>query len=116
MSEQIEERLPATKSASMVLALSYLISWNGLAPSGLERNTKSDSTTPTYPDDGMSFAPFPNPSPDWSQDDPAHPGFVINGLDDTPGQKAYYIHMEAKPGKEELLQGFLRDINAVFDK
>jgi hypothetical protein len=76
----------------------------------------SDSTSGTYPGDGMSFAPFPNPSPDWSQDDPSHPGFVLNGLDDTPGQKAYYIHLEAKPGKEELLQAFLRDINAGVDK
>ena len=70
----------------------------------------------SYPGDGTTLAPFPNQSPDWSQDDPAHPGFVINGLDDTPGQKAYYIHLEAKPGKEGLLQGFLRDINAGVDK
>ena len=76
----------------------------------------SDSTRGTYRGDGMSFAPFPNVSPDWSQDDPAHPGFVLNGLDDTPGQKAYYIHLEAKPGKEEQLQGFLRDINAGVNK
>ncbi len=76
----------------------------------------SDSTRGTYLGDEMSFAPFPNPSPDWSQDDPSHPGFVLNGLDETPGQKAYYIHLEAKPGKEELLQGFLQDINAGVDK
>ncbi|KAH9899012.1 hypothetical protein F4778DRAFT_181877 [Xylariomycetidae sp. FL2044] len=54
---------------------------------------------------------FPNRNPDWSQDDPSHPGFVVHGVDDTPGQKAYFIQLEAKPGKEELVQGFLRDIN-----
>jgi hypothetical protein len=76
----------------------------------------SDSTRGTYPGDVMSFAPFPNPSPDWSQDDASHPGFVVSGLDETHGQKAYYIHLEAKPGKEELLQDFLQDINAGVDK
>ena len=76
----------------------------------------SDITTEAYPGERITLAPFPNPSPDWSQDDPAHPGFVVNGLDDTPGQKAYYIHMEAKPGKEDLLQDFLRDIHAGIDQ
>jgi hypothetical protein len=82
----------------------------------VERKTMSNSTSGIYPGDGMSFAPFPNARPDWSQDDASHRGFVLNGLDDTPGQKAYYIHLEAKPGKEELLQGFLRDIKAGVDK
>jgi hypothetical protein len=76
----------------------------------------NDSSTLTYAGEAMSFAPFPNRTPDWSQDDPAHPGYVLNGLDDTPGQKAYYIHMEAKPDKEEELQAFLQDINTGVDK
>jgi hypothetical protein len=76
----------------------------------------NDSSTLTYAGEAMSFAPFPNRTPDWSQDDPAHPGYVLNGLDDTPGQKAYYIHMEAKPDKEEKLQAFLQDINTGVDK
>ena len=58
-------------------------------------------------------APGPNPYPaELLVDDPDHPGFVINGVDNTPGQKAYYIHLEAKPGKGELVQNFLRDILA----
>jgi len=52
----------------------------------------------SYPGDGKSFAPFNNPSPDWSQDDPSHPGFVLNGLDDTPGRKAYYTRLSLKAG------------------
>ena len=58
----------------------------------------------------------PNPSPSWSQDDPIHPGFLVQGLDDTPGPKAYYIHLVAKAGKEDLLQQFLQDINNGVNK
>jgi len=55
---------------------------------------------------------FPTPSPSWSQDEPAHPGYELRGADDTLGRKAYFIHLEAKPGKEELVMAFMRDINA----
>jgi quinol monooxygenase YgiN len=53
---------------------------------------------------------------DWSQDDASHPGFVLTGEDNTPGHKAYYIHLEAKPGQEDALQKFLADINAGVDQ
>lgn len=59
---------------------------------------------------------FPNLASDWSGADPSHPAFVQVGVDDTPGRKAYLIHMEAKPGKEEDLQAFMRDINAGVDQ
>jgi quinol monooxygenase YgiN len=52
----------------------------------------------------------------WSQDDKTHPGFVTTGEDNTPGHKAYYIHLEAKPGQEDALQKFLADINAGVDQ
>ncbi len=56
-------------------------------------------------------SPGPQPYPaGLLQDDADHPGFVISGVDDTLGQKAYYIHLESKPGKSELVQNFLRDI------
>jgi quinol monooxygenase YgiN len=70
----------------------------------------------SYPGEATSLPPFPNPNPDWSQDDPAHPGFVLNGLDNTPGRKAYFILLEAKPGKEDLVLAFLRDINTGVDQ
>jgi quinol monooxygenase YgiN len=76
----------------------------------------SDDTVVKYAGESMSHGPNPNTGADWAQDDPDHHGFVVHGLDDTPGQKAYYIHLEAKPGKEELLQGFLKDINAGVDQ
>lgn len=47
---------------------------------------------------------------------PDHPSFVQLGVDDTPGRKAYLIHMEAKPGKEEALEAFMRDINTGVNK
>ncbi|KAM0261143.1 hypothetical protein ACHAQJ_002405 [Trichoderma viride] len=59
----------------------------------------------------MNLPPFPDPNPSWSKDDASHPGFVVSGVDDTPGRKAYFIILEAKPGKEHLVQEFLRDIN-----
>lgn len=55
--------------------------------------------------DGSKKLPlFPNPNSSWSHDDPSHPGFVIQDLEDTEGPKAYYIHTEAKPGTEQMLK------------
>jgi hypothetical protein len=59
---------------------------------------------------------FPNPQPNWPKDDQSHPGYVTHGIDDTPGNKAYFIHLEAKPGKEELVENFLKDINKGVDQ
>lgn len=58
--------------------------------------------------------PFPGPS--WAQDDPSHPGYVVTGVDDTPGRKAYYIHLEAKPGKGDAIEAFMRDIHAGVEQ
>ena len=56
-------------------------------------------------------SPGPDPFPDeLLKDDPDHPGFVLSGVDSTPGQKAYYIHLEAKPEKANLVRDFLGDI------
>jgi len=65
-----------------------------------------------------TLPPFPNPQPGWSHDDASHPGFLIQEFmpDNTPGRKAYFIHLEAKPGKEDLVQEFLRDIHNGVDK
>lgn len=63
------------------------------------------------------LAPFPNPSAaSWSHDDPSHPGFLVQGLDDTPGRKAFFIILEAKPGYEDKVAAFLQDINAGVNK
>jgi hypothetical protein len=57
-------------------------------------------------------SPGPNPYPNVE----IHPGWVRSGADDTPGQKAYYIHLEAKPGRGDELEQFLRDILAGVEK
>lgn len=63
-----------------------------------------------------SIPPFPFPRADWSHDNPTHSGFLVHGLEDTPGNKSYFIQMEAKPGKEEALAKFLQDIHDGIDK
>lgn len=62
------------------------------------------------------LVPFPNPRPSWFHDDPSHPGFLIHGMDNTPGRKSYLIHLEAKPGKEDLVAEFMQDIHNGVDK
>lgn len=69
--------------------------------------SSSNQTTRTYP---TGLKPI-TPASSWADDDTTHPGFVIHGTDANPGHKAYYIHLEALPGKEELVAAFLRDIN-----
>lgn len=58
--------------------------------------------------------PGPNPPNDTQLD--VHPGWVRSGRDDTPGHKAYYINLEAKPGKGDKVEQFLRDILAGVEK
>lgn len=59
--------------------------------------------------------PGPDPKRDLTADDSEHPGYVVMGEDNTPGHKAYYIHLEAKSGKEDEVKKFLQDINAGVD-
>lgn len=73
-------------------------------------------TASTATDHAASLITEINSVTDWSQDDESHPGFVVTGEDNTPGHKAYYIHLEAKPGQEDALQKFLADINAGVDQ
>lgn len=69
------------------------------------------------PDGTTKIAPFPNPTAaSWDYDDPSHKGFIVNGVDDTPGRKAYLILLEAKPGHEAKVAAFLRDIHSGVDQ
>ena len=45
-----------------------------------------------------------------------HPGWVRSGVDNKLGHKAYYINLEAKPGKGDKVEQFLRDILAGVEK
>ena len=42
-----------------------------------------------------------------------HPGWVRSGQDNTPGRKAYYIDLEAKPGNGDKVEQFLRELPAL---
>jgi quinol monooxygenase YgiN len=45
-----------------------------------------------------------------------HPGWVRSGQDNAPGQKAYYINLEARPGAGDKVEQFLRDILAGVEQ
>ncbi len=58
-----------------------------------------------------------SPGPDSPNDKlEVHPGWVRTGRDDTPGRKAYYINLEAKPGHGDKVEQFLRDICAGVEQ
>jgi quinol monooxygenase YgiN len=79
-------------------------------------NVKETNVAGDTPNLQAGTSPGPNPYPNLAQDDPAHPGWVRSGVADTPGHKAYYIHLEAKPGKGGEVEQFLRDILAGVEQ
>ena len=74
------------------------------------------NTTPAEPEAGYRPGAEPLPGPSWSEDDKSHPGYVLTGVDDTPGRKAYYIHLEAKAGQGDKVEQFMRDIHAGVEQ
>ena len=63
------------------------------------------------PQAGVSPGPGSNPAKL-----EVHPGWVRSGVDNAPGHKAYYINLEAKPGKGDKVEQFLRDILAGVEQ
>ena len=58
----------------------------------------------------------PGPHPLTAPQLEVHSGWVASGHDNTPGRKAYYINLEAKPGKGYQVEQFLRDILAGVEQ
>ncbi|ADW70594.1 putative quinol monooxygenase [Granulicella tundricola] len=56
------------------------------------------------------------PNPTNNSEIEVYPGWVASGQDNTPGRKAYYINLEAKPGKGDQVQQFLKDILAGVEQ
>lgn len=54
--------------------------------------------------------PIPGPRPGAVREEGPHRGVLMTGADGEDGPKAFYIHMEALPGKEEEVAIMLRDI------
>lgn len=53
---------------------------------------------------------FPGPLPPAYRQERPHPGVLVSGSNGEDGPKAFFIHIEALPGKEEQVQEMLRDI------
>jgi quinol monooxygenase YgiN len=60
-------------------------------------------------------SPGPNSGPNAAELE-VHPGLVRSGVDNKLGHKAYYINLEAKPGKGDKVEQFLRDILAGVEQ
>lgn len=75
------------------------------------------STRPEHP----ATLPDPVPAPERPSparpDDDAHRGVLVTGENGQDGPKAFYIHIEARPGKEAEVERMLRDIyGCVLDE
>ncbi len=74
------------------------------------------ATPPSTQPDDLATAPGPTPIGDPLPDD-LHRGVIVTGENGDDGHKAFYIHIEAKPGREDDLVRMLRDIyGCVLDE
>lgn len=74
------------------------------------------ATPPSTRPEDLATAPGPIPHPERSPDAP-HRGVVVTGENGEDGRKAFYIHIEARPGKEDEVVQMLRDIyGCVLDE
>ncbi|MES1931579.1 hypothetical protein T35B1_03161 [Salinisphaera shabanensis T35B1] len=77
----------------------------------------SNATPPSNRDEDISTSPGPRPYPNAGAIDRPHRGVVVTGQNGADGPKAFYIHIEAKPGKEDDVIQMLRDIyGCVLDE
>ena len=77
----------------------------------------SDATPPSTRPEDLMTSPGPDPRPGLGQADRTHRGAVVTGENGEDGPKAFYIHIEAKPGKEAEVVRMLGDIFAcVLDE
>ena len=74
------------------------------------------ATPPSIRPENPASVPGPNPHPERPTDSP-HRGVIVTGENGADGRKAFYIHIEAKPGKENEVVQMLRDIyDCVLDE
>jgi hypothetical protein len=64
----------------------------------------------------LASSPGPVPNPGQREDGVPHRGVVMTGEDRADGRKAFYIHIEALPGKSDEVQQMLRDILACVEE
>ena len=73
-----------------------------------------DRSLSNNPED-RSTMPGPEPIPTRELISSRHRGVVKTGNDGQEGEKAFYIHMEARPGKEAEVERMLSDILDVVN-
>ena len=73
--------------------------------------------TPPEPAGPTEDAPGPEPQGDQSPSAQPHAGVVLKGRNGEDGRKAFYIHIEARPGKEADVIRMLENIfHCVLDE
>ena len=68
-----------------------------------------NATPPSTRPDDLAGVPGPTPDPGRLPDG-LHRGVIVTGENGDDGHKAFYIHIEARPGREEEVVQMLRDI------
>jgi hypothetical protein len=77
----------------------------------------SNATPASKRAEDLETVPGPNSAAHRDQYTSAHRGVVLTGQDGEDGPKAFYIHVQAQPGKENLVIEMLNDIfNCVMDE
>ena len=69
-----------------------------------------NATPPSMSPQDLATAPGPDPEPGRGQNGQPHRGVVVTGENGEDGPKAFYIHIEARPGKEAEVILMLKDI------
>lgn len=76
----------------------------------------TSATPPSTRPEDLATVPGPIPQPEQSSI-ALHRGVIVTGENGEDGHKAFYIHIEAKPGKEDQVVQMLRDIyGCVLDE
>jgi len=70
----------------------------------------SDPEVHCFPEESLVTSPGPNRGDGHFTGDPVHRGVELRGVNGNEGPKAFYIHIEARPGKEEAVIQMLHDI------
>ena len=70
----------------------------------------SNATPPSTHSADLATAPGPDPSLGGRETDGPHSGVILTGENGDDGPKAFYIHIEARAGREDDVIQMLRDI------
>ena len=74
-------------------------------------------TQPSTRPDDLATSPGPNPHAGSGETGQPHSGVIVTGENGEDGPKAFYIHIEAQPGREDDVIQMLRDIfDCVMDE